>query len=104
MAYILLGLSIITEVFGSTMLKLSNGYSRKLPILGVIVGYGLCFYLFSLSLLEFPLGFAYAVWSGLGTVLTTMVGFFIFKDKINRQGIFGILLVLVGIILINMTK
>ncbi len=104
MAYILLAFSIISEVFGSTMLKLSDSYTKKLPVLGVIVGYGLCFYLFSLALLELHLGFAYAVWSGLGTVLTALVGFFLFKEKINRQGVLGILLVLVGVVLINLTK
>jgi len=104
MAYLLLFFSIITEVFGSTMLKLSASYANKLAILGVIVGYGLCFYLFSLALLELPLGFAYAVWSGVGTVLTTMVGLFLFKEKINRQGVFGISLVLVGVVMINLAK
>jgi multidrug transporter EmrE-like cation transporter len=103
MAYLLLAFSIISEVFGSTMLKLSDSYTKKLPVLGVIVGYALCFYLFSLALLELPLGFSYAVWSGLGTVLTAMVGLFLFKEKINRKGVCGISLVLLGVVLINLT-
>jgi len=88
MAFILLAYAITTEVFGSTMLKLSASYANRLPILGVIVGYGLCFYLLSLALLELPLGFAYAMWSGLGTVLTIMVGLFLFKEKIRALGYF----------------
>lgn len=104
MAYILLASSIILEVFGTTMLKLSNGFSRKLPTLGVIIGFGTCFYLFSLALLDIPLGFAYAIWSGAGTILTTVMGVFLFKERINRKGFFGISLLLLGIILLNVTN
>ncbi|MCR8658697.1 DMT family transporter [Paenibacillus endoradicis] len=104
MAYLLLLTSIITEVFASTMLKLSNGFTKKLPIIGVVVGYGLCFYLLSLTLLELPLGFSYAVWSGLGTILTAVMGVVLFEEKINRQGLLGIALLLVGIILLNISK
>lgn len=104
MAYILLASSIVLEVFGTTMLKLSNGFSRKLPILGVIVGFGACFYLFSLALLDIPLGFAYALWSGIGTIFTTVIGVAFFKERINRKGMLGILLLLVGIVLLNVTK
>jgi len=104
MAYLFLLTSIITEVFASTMLKLSNGFTKKLPIVGVIVGYGLCFYLLSLTLLELPLGFSYAVWSGLGTILTAVMGVVLFGEKINRQGLFGIALLLIGIILLNISK
>ena len=102
MAYILLAFSIMTEVFGSTMLKLSNGFSKKLPFLGFVIGYGFCFYLLSLALLEISLGFAYAVWSGIGTILTALVGVILFKERINSKGVFGILLLLVGIILLNL--
>jgi len=102
MPYILLLFSIITEVFGTTMLKLSNGFSKVLPVIGVIAGFGVCFYLFSLALIDLPLGFAYAVWSGLGTVLTALVGVFLFKEKLNRQGVFGIGLLFAGITLLNL--
>ena len=104
MAYILLASSIVLEVFGTTMLKLSNGFSKRLPTLGVIVGFGFCFYLFSLALLDIPLGFAYAIWSGVGTIVTTIVGVLLFKDKINSKGVFGISLLLVGIILLNLSN
>lgn len=104
MAYILLASSILLEVFGTTMLKLSNGFSRKLPTLGVIVGFGACFYLFSQALLTIPLGFAYAIWSGVGTIFTTIMGVILFKERINRKGILGILLLLTGIILLNVAN
>lgn len=104
MSYLLLTFAIISEVFGSTMLKLSEGFSRKLPIVGVVVGFGTAFYLLSLSLVKLPLGFAYAVWSGLGTILIATVGVILFKEKINRKGLVGIGLLVAGILLLNLTE
>ncbi|HLS59549.1 MAG TPA: multidrug efflux SMR transporter [Virgibacillus sp.] len=104
MAYGLLALAIMMEVIGSTMLKMSDGFRNKRPIIGVFVGFGLAFYLLSLVLLEFPLGFTYAVWSGLGTILTVATGVILFKEKVNKQGFLGIGLLLVGIFLLNITK
>lgn len=101
MAYVLLAFSIISEVFGSTMLKLSNGFKNYLPILGIAAGYGISFYLLSIVLIELPLGFSYAVWSGVGTILTTIVGILIFKEKINRTGFLGIGFIIIGVVLLN---
>ena len=100
----MLGIAIVLEVFGSTMLKLSDGFRRKLPILGVILGYGLCFYLLSLVLLVLPLGFTYAVWSALGTIFTAMIGVFFFKEHLNAKGIFGIGLLIFGMVLLHISQ
>lgn len=102
MAYILLALSIISEVFGSTMLKLSHGFTKFFPLIGFIAGYSICFYLFSIALLELPLGFSYAIWSGVGTILTALVGVCLFKENVNRQGIIGICLIILGVVLLNL--
>lgn len=102
MAYLLLFVSIILEVFGSTMLKLSNGFARVLPVVGVLVGYGLAFYLVSITLQSLPLGVVYATWSGLGTILTVVVGVVFFKDRINKKGYLGIGLLVVGLVLMNL--
>lgn len=104
MAYLFLGVAILLEVFGSTMLKLSNGFSRFLPIIGVVVGYGSAFYVLSLALQSLPLGLVYATWSGVGTILTVMVGVFIFREKINKQAVAGILILIAGIVLLNLAK
>ena len=82
-AYILLILAIISEVFGSSMLKATNGFKKLLPSLGVALGYGIAFYALSLSLKTLPLGLVYAIWSGLGTALTALVGIFIYKENFN---------------------
>lgn len=63
MAYLFLGVAILCEVFGSSMMKLSDGFKRKLPTLGLIIGMGSAFFLLSLALKSIPLGTAYATWS-----------------------------------------
>lgn len=102
MPYVLLAFSIVSEVFGSTMLKLSDGFKRKWPIVGVVIGFGIAFYIFSLALVDLPLGFSYAIWSGSGTILTAIAGVLLFQEKINKQGVLGISLLLIGIIMLNL--
>lgn len=101
MPYMLLAFSILSEVFASTMLKLSNGFQNKLPIVGVVFGFGISFYVFSIALIDLPLGFSYAIWSGSGTILTAIAGVFLFQEKINKQGILGIVLLITGIAMLN---
>lgn len=84
------------------MLKLSKGFSKILPVIGFILFFGTALYLLSLSLKTLPLGVVYATWAGLGTLLTVLIGVVLFKDKINRRGYIGIIVLLVGLVLINM--
>src|SRR5690625_2772481 len=97
MGFVYLLGAIVLEVFGSSMLKLTATIKSKLPIIGIVVGYMVSFYLLSLALVSIPLSFGYAVWSGLGTALTAIVGFTLFKEKINRHTVVGILLLITGI-------
>ena len=101
MGYIYLIGSIISEVFGSSMLKLTATIKSKLPMIGIIVGYLISFYLLSLALISIPLSFGYAVWSGLGTALTAVVGFILFKERVNIQTVVGIFILIIGIILMR---
>lgn len=94
--------AIISEVFGSSMLKLTATIKSKLPIIGIVVGYAISFYLLSLALISIPLSFSYAVWSGAGTVLTAIVGFTLFKEKVNKQTVLGIFLLIIGIVLMRL--
>lgn len=102
MGFLYLSGAIISEVFGSSMLKLTATVKSKLPIIGVIIGYLLSFYFLSIALLTIPLSFSYAVWSGVGTALTAIVGFIIFKEKISKHTVIGILLLIVGIVLMKL--
>ncbi|WP_109078836.1 DMT family transporter [Aggregatibacter kilianii] len=101
MHWLFLSLSIISEVFGSSMLKMSNGFSKLLPSLGVIVGFGCAFYFLSLALKDIPLGTAYAIWAGVGLVLTSLISVLIFGQKVDLWGIVGLGFILAGVVILN---
>lgn len=104
MSYLFLAASILFEVFSSTMLKLSDGFKRLLPVIGIVVGYGISFYALSITLQSLPLGVVYATWSGIGTILTVVIGVLLFKEKVNKKGALGIVILLVGLVLMNLSK
>ncbi|MFR3273444.1 MAG: DMT family transporter [Slackia sp.] len=82
-AYALIGVAVVAEVFGDSMMKLSNGFQRKLPLVGTVLGYGIAFYLIALTLEHLPLGPVYAAWTGLGIALTAIVGAVVWKEGFN---------------------
>jgi len=100
-AYILLILAIISEVFGSSMLKATNGFKKISPSLGVVIGYGIAFYALSISLKTLSLGLAYAIWAGVGTALTALVGITIYKETFTVKKVFGLVFIICGVILLN---
>ncbi|SHE39524.1 small multidrug resistance pump [Seinonella peptonophila] len=104
MAYVYLALAIIGELVGTTALKATEGFSKMLPSILVILGYGISFYSLSLSLKHFPLGMTYAIWAGLGTALTAIIGFIMWKESLRWPQLLGILLIIVGVILLNVFK
>ncbi|VCT96715.1 Multidrug resistance protein EbrB [Bacillus safensis] len=93
--------AILTEVFGSTMLKLSQGFSQLLPSIGVLIGFGCAFTFLSLALKTIELSSAYATWSGVGTALTALVGLVLFNETISTKGYIGLALVICGVIVLN---
>ena len=101
-AYMLLALSIVSEVFGSSLLKVTDGFRRLLPSLGVFLAYGAAFYMLSITLKTLSLGVTYAIWSGVGTALTALVGIIIYKETFNRNKIFGLVLIISGVFLLNL--
>ncbi|RIH81260.1 Quaternary ammonium compound-resistance protein QacC [Meiothermus luteus] len=98
----LLMLAIASEVMGSSALKASQGFSKLLPSLLVVLGYGSAFYLLSQSLKTIPLSVAYAVWSGLGTALIALLGWLVFKEPMNGPMVLGIALIIAGVVLLNL--
>ena len=81
--FLFLLLAILSEVFGTTMLKISEGFSILLPSMGVIAGYLASFYFLGMSLKSIPLSSAYAIWSGLGTAFTAAIGVVLFHEEIS---------------------
>lgn len=103
-SYIALTISIISEVFATTMLKMSDGFTNPVPSIGVIVGYAVSFYCLSVSLKMIPLSLAYAIWAGAGTALTTLIGVLVWQDPFNSLTLIGLMLIIGGIIVLNSSK
>ncbi len=101
MKYVLLSIAIISEVIATSALKASEGFSRFWPSAIVIAGYGIAFYCLSLTLKTIPVGIAYAIWSGLGIVLVSAAGVFLYKQKLDMGAIIGMLLIIAGVIVVN---
>ncbi|KWW21371.1 MULTISPECIES: multidrug efflux SMR transporter [Peribacillus] len=99
--YMALGISIITEVFGTTMLKISDGFTNFFPTLGVILGFGTAFYCLSLCLKTIPLSLAYAIWSGIGTALTALIGVILWDEPFSTLTLGGLILIIGGVALLN---
>lgn len=101
-AWLALVIAIIAEVIGTSALKASAGFSRLGPSVLVVAGYAVAFYFLSITLKHMPVGVAYAVWSGAGTVLITLIGVWVFKQKIDITGVVGIGLIIAGVLVLNL--
>jgi small multidrug resistance pump len=96
-----LAVAILAEVVATSLLKTSDGFSRLWPSLGTVAGYGIAFYALSLTLRTMPMGVAYAIWSGVGIVLISAIGWIGFGQKLDVAAIAGMALILAGVIVIN---
>lgn len=101
MKYLFLALAIVFEVVGSSYLKASNGFSKLIPTTITIVAYIASFYFFSQALKTINLGVAYAIWGGLGIVLTAVISVVIFKQSLDIPAIIGISLIIAGVLVMN---
>ena len=99
--WLILAAAIVAEVIGTTALKASDGFTRMVPAAIVVAGYGFSFWCLSIVLRSIPVGITYAVWSGLGIVLITVVSFFLFGQRIDVPGLVGMGLIVAGVVVLN---
>lgn len=102
MGYLFLAIAIVGELIGTTFLKYSDGYTKLVPSVISILSYGLCFYVFSKSLLSINLSVAYATWSAVGLIVTTLISVYIFKEGITPAGIAAIVMITAGVVVLNL--
>ena len=102
--FIILFFAILSEVIATSSLKLSNGFTKPIPSVIVVIGYGASFYLLSLALKAMPVGVAYAIWSGVGLILTVIAGMIIWREPLDWARVVGIALILTGIVFINVVS
>lgn len=99
--YGFLMLAIICEIMATTLLVKSEQFTRLLPTLMMAGLYIISFYFLSQTLKTIPLGIAYAIWGGIGIVLTAIIGTVVFKQTVDGGAIIGIALIVSGVIVIN---
>jgi small multidrug resistance pump len=104
MNWVYLTLAIFSEVIGTMLIKVSNGFNRLVPTALLILFYLLSYFFFNLSLKKMELGTAYAVWSGLGTALLAGLGMIFYREELSFHRVAAILLIIIGVCLLNITK
>ncbi len=102
LGYLYLFCAIAFEIVGTTLLQQSQQFTRLLPSLGTVLCYAGAFYFLSLCLRTMAVGVAYALWSGVGIVLISVIGFLVFKQKLDAAAIIGIGLIVAGVLVINL--
>ena len=99
--WFLLILAVVSEVVGTSALKASDGFTKIAPSLLVVASFGAAFCFLAMVLKSIPVGVAYAIWSGLGIVFISLIGFFVFKQKLDFPALLGIALILAGVVIMN---
>jgi small multidrug resistance pump len=97
-----LAVAIVAEVAATSALNASQGFTRPLPSLAAVCGYGVAFYFLALSLRSIPVGVAYAVWAGVGIVLISLIGWFAFRQALDLPAMLGIGLIIGGVAVLNL--
>lgn len=99
--WLFLTVAILSEVAGTSALKSAEGFTRLWPSTIVVLGYASAFYFLSLTLKSIPVGIAYAIWSGVGTALITLIAWFFMGQKLDLPAVVGVLLIVSGVLVIN---
>ncbi len=100
--YALLGIAIVAEVIATSALRASEGFTRFVPALVVLLGYGISFYCLSLTLKSLPVGIVYAIWSGVGIVLITLVAILMYRQVPDLAAVAGLSLIVAGVVVLNL--
>ncbi|GLQ08482.1 multidrug transporter [Devosia yakushimensis] len=95
-------IAIVGEVIATSFLRASAGFTQLGPSIVVVVGYVITFYFFSLALQTIPVGIGYAIWSGVGIILVSIIAYFAYGQTLDLPALIGIGLILAGVLVINL--
>jgi small multidrug resistance pump len=101
-AYWYLGIAIVFEVIATSALRAAEGFTRFVPAVIVVIGYGVSFYCLSMTLKSIPVGMVYAIWSGLGIVLVSIVAYVVYQQKLDLPALIGMGFIIAGVLIINL--
>ena len=99
--YIYLLGAVVCEVIGTMLLPLSKNFSKLIPSIALLVAYILAFYLLTFALKEIPIAIVYSTWAGLGVMLISILGRFLYGQVLQWQTVLGLILIVIGVILVN---
>jgi len=102
MEWILLSIAIAAEIFGTLSLKASDGLSKLMPSLGVLIGYATAFTLMAMSLKKLDVGITYAIWSGVGIIGAAIGGVVFFDQHLSRMTMIGMAIIITGVVVMNL--
>lgn len=100
--YIYLAIAIAAEVVATTSMKAISGFSKPLPLILFITGYGLAFWMLTLVVRSIPVGIAYAIWAGLGIVLVSIAAAVLYDQKLDLPAMLGMGLIVAGVVVIQL--
>ncbi|MCY1246943.1 Multidrug transporter [compost metagenome] len=101
-AYYYLAIAICAEVIATVSMKAVKGFSTPLPLILVITGYALAFWMLTLVVRSIPVGVAYAVWAGMGIVMVSVAALFIYGQKLDIPAMAGMALIVLGVVVIQL--
>ena len=104
MGWVLLVVAIVLEVAGTTNMKLSEGFSKLGPSVGVFFFYALSIVALTFAVGRLDVSVAYAVWSGLGTALVAIIGLWVFQEPVSTVKVVALVLIVVGVVMLHSTS
>lgn len=99
--YLYLAIAIAAEVVATTSMKAIDGFSKPLPLILVVGGYAIAFWMLTLVVRTIPVGIAYAIWAGLGIVLVSIAAMFIYQQKLDLPAVLGMVMIVSGVVVIQ---
>jgi small multidrug resistance pump len=103
MAWVLLAIAIAAEIIGTLSLKASDGLSKLLPSIGVLLGYATAFTLMAMSLKKLDVGITYAIWSGVGIIGAAIGGVIFFDQQLSKMTMIGMAIIILGVVIMNLS-
>lgn len=100
--YLLLAFSIATEMVATSTLPATEGFTKLKPSIICIIGYFLCFFSIGHALSSLDLGITYATWGAVGSVVTPIAGYFLYKQKLTKIGFVALVLIIISVLVLNL--
>ncbi|MCP2262497.1 small multidrug resistance pump [Streptoalloteichus tenebrarius] len=103
MGYLLLAVAILVEIVATTLLKLSDGFTKLWPSVGAVAGYLVTFALLAQVMRTVPMSVAYAIWAGAGVALIATIGVLAMGEPMTLLKAGGLVLVVAGVVALNLS-